>query len=115
MTIISKPIMQIVMALTVALGLGFSTAQPAEARHHGGALAAGIIVGVVGAAIISNEIRRSHRRHRHWRRHHHHAVSCYRGTEQCGWVGHRECWYNRYDERVCRGGHYKCWRERICN
>ena len=40
--------------------------------------------------------------------------SCYPGPRVCDYVG-RSCWYNRYGERVCRGGEYRCWRERVCD
>lgn len=127
MTYISKPFTQLVMALTLVLGLVVASAQPAEARGGRG-IAAGIVIGAVGAAIIASEIRRDRRERRRWRRakrrhynrsyrHRSYRASsaCYRGPERCGWVGNRRCWYNRYDERVCRGGRYKCWRETICD
>ena len=125
MSSISNRFVQMTMALILMLGVSMSFTQPAEAGHRGGRIAAGIVLGVIGGAIIASEIRRSERRHRRrWRARHRYnyysryrprQVSCYRGPRQCRWVGRRECWYNRYDERVCSGGRYKCWRERICD
>ena len=125
--------MQLSMALIMVLGISFSAAQPAQAGRNGGRIAAGVILGVIGGAIIASEIDRAERRrYRHrsnrWRNRHNRYnrryyrstyrprhVSCYRGPKRCEWVGRRECWYNRYDERVCSGGRYECTRERICD
>ncbi len=127
---ISKTLLQLSMALMMALGLSFSAAEPAQAGNRDGRIFAGIVLGAIGSAIVASEIRRSERKRRARRRaarraRHNYNYSayqprryrqnrCYRGPKRCSWVGRRQCWYNRYDERVCSGGRYKCWRERVC-
>ena len=132
MSTVTKFVTQVAMALVLVIGVSVSASQPAEAGSRGGRIAAGIVLGVIGTAIIASEIDRAerrrarrwsrHRARRYRRRHHYYysdysprIVSCYRGPKRCRWVGRRECWYNRYDERVCTGGRYKCWRPRICD
>lgn len=97
-----KKVMHALMALTMAVGIGTATVQPAEARR-GGVVAGAIIGGVIAGALIAGASRRAHA-HGH----------CYKGPRRCEWHG-RHCFYNRYGDYVCRGGDYRCWRPTICN
>lgn len=97
----TKRIMQALMALSLAIGVVTTSYQPAEAhRGVGVGIAAGIIgLGLLGAAASARPYYRE---------------GCYRGPERCGWVD-RHCFYNRYDEYVCRGGRYRCWNPTYCD
>jgi hypothetical protein len=96
-------LVQSLLAVTVVVGLAAASAQPAEARRGG--LAAGLAIGTVLGLGIAGAYAGPR---------YYHYGECYRGPRQCSWVG-RKCWYNRYDEYVCRGGEYRCWRPTICD
>jgi hypothetical protein len=99
-----KKIMQSVAALALVVGMFAATAQEAEARR-GGRVAAGIAIGT----ILGLGIAGAYAGPRYYD-----GPSCYRGPRQCGYVG-RSCWFNRYGERVCGGGEYRCWRPTVCD
>ena len=93
-----KKIMNIVMAATIAVGLGLAATAPAEAR---GGRTAGIIgLGVLGAlavgAVAANAGPRTYYRE-----------GCYRVAGACHFKEGR-CWINRYGEEVCRRGYQVC-------
>lgn len=97
-----KKMAQGLMALTLGVGMISASYQPAEAhgRGVGVGIAAGIIgLGILGAAASARPYYRE---------------GCYRGPERCEWTD-RHCFYNRYDEYVCRGGRYRCWRPTYCD
>ncbi len=95
-----KKMAQGLMALTLGVGMISASYQPAEAHGRGVGIAAGIIgLGILGAAASARPYYRE---------------GCYRGPERCEWTD-RHCFYNRYDEYVCRGGRYRCWRPTHCD
>jgi hypothetical protein len=98
-------LMHALLALTVVLGLGAATIQPAEAGRRGG-VAAGVAVGTLLGLGIAGAYAGP--------RYYGPPPGCYVGPRQCDWVG-RRCWTNRYGEYVCRGGDYRCWRPTICD
>jgi hypothetical protein len=101
-----KKMVQCLLALTILLGVGASLSQPAEAGR-GGRVAAGVAIGT----LLGLGIAGAYDGPRHYYRD---GGDCYRGPRQCHYVG-RRCWYNRYDEYVCRGGDYRCSRPLICD
>lgn len=103
-----KKIMHAAAALTVVLGIAAASAQPAEAHRRGGGLAAGLAIGT----ILGLGIAGAHAGPRYYG--YDEGPGCYPGPRQCSHYG-RSCWYNRYGERVCRGGEYRCWRPTICD
>ena len=103
-----RKMIQCLLALVVAFGIGASMIQPADAHGSGGRVAAGVAIGTIlglGIAGAYDGPRRYYYRD---------GPDCYRGPRQCQWVG-RSCWYNRVGEYVCRGGDYRCWRPTICD
>lgn len=92
-----KKIMQSVLAATVVVGIATAMTKPAEARRGG--LAAGLAVGTILGLGIAGAYA---------------GERCYRGPRQCDWVG-RSCWYNKWNEYVCRGGERRCWRPTFCD
>ncbi len=102
-----KKIMQGLMALTLALGVTFASAHDAEARrgHRGALLGLGILGGLaLGAAAA----------HSRGYRYYDGGPRCYYGPRECGWSD-RHCFRNSWGDRVCRGGHYSCYRPRYCD
>lgn len=100
-----KKIMQSAAVLALGAGLFAASAQDAEARRGG--VAAGLAIGTIlglglGGAYVGPHY------------HDDDDEACYPGPRECGYVG-RNCWFNRYGERVCRGGRYRCWRPTICD
>lgn len=99
-----KKFTSIAMAGLTMVTLGLSTVQPAQAGGRDVAIGvgAGIIgLGILGAAAAAHD--RDYYRAR-----------CYPGPERCGWSD-RHCFINSYGDEVCRGGHYSCYRPRICD
>lgn len=89
-------------ALALVAGIVAATAQQAEARRGFGA-------GVALGAILGLGIAGAYGGPRYYD-----GPACFRGPRECRYVG-RSCWYNRYGERVCRGGEYRCWRPVVCD
>jgi hypothetical protein len=102
-----KKIMQGATALALAAGIFAATAQDADAygRGRGGGVAAGVAIGT----ILGLGIAGAYAGPRYYD-----GPACYAGPRHCDYVG-RSCWFNRYGERICRGGEYRCWRERVCD
>jgi hypothetical protein len=102
-----KKIMQGAAALALAAGIFAATAQDADAygRGRGGGVAAGVAIGT----ILGLGIAGAYAGPRYYD-----GPACYAGPRHCDYVG-RSCWFNRYGERICRGGEYRCWRERVCD
>jgi hypothetical protein len=105
-----KKIMQSALALALVAGTFAATTQQAAAggrhHHHGGGVAAGVAIGTILGLGIAGAYAGP--------RYYDEGPACYRGPRQCDYVG-RSCWYNRYGERVCRGGEYRCWRPTVCD
>jgi hypothetical protein len=102
-----KKIMQSAAALALVAGIFAATAQDAEARRGRG-IGAGIFIGTLFGLGIAG----AYGAPRYYDDDD--GPSCYRGPRQCDYVG-RSCWYNRYGERVCREGQYRCWRPTVCD
>ena len=100
-----KKVMLSVAALALAAGMFAATTQEAEARRGGG-VAAGLAIGTILGLGIAGAYAGP--------RYYDDGPRCYRGPRECDYVG-RSCWFNRYGERVCRGGEYRCWRPRVCD
>jgi hypothetical protein len=96
----------LITSLVIALSVVATSVDHAEARHrhrHRGAIIGGVALGALAlGALGAYGAPRYHR------------SGCYRGPRQCSWVGER-CYYNRFDEYVCRGGHRECWRPLYCD
>lgn len=101
-----KKIAHGVAALALVAGIVVSSTQPAEAHRRG--LGAGIAIGT----ILGLGIAGAYAGPRYYRDDY--GPACYRGPRQCDYVG-RSCWYNRWGERICRGGEYRCWRPTYCD
>lgn len=102
-----KKLMSALMAVALAIGVGFSTTQPAEARRGAG-VAAGVAAGIIGLGVLGAY---AHARDRAY--YDGYGPACYQGPRECRWTG-RVCRYNYYGDYVCRGGHYQCYRPTIC-
>jgi hypothetical protein len=100
-----KKIMQGAAAVALAAGIFVATAQDADAHRRGGGVAAGVAIGT----ILGLGIAGAYAGPRYYD-----GPGCYAGPRHCDYVG-RSCWFNRYGERICRGGEYRCWRERVCD
>lgn len=99
-----KKLMQSAAALTLVAGIVAASSQEAEAGRGGAGLAAGLAIGtILGLGIGA-----------HAGPYYYEDAECFPGPRECGYVG-RRCWHNRYGERVCRGGRYRCWRPEICD
>src|SRR5262245_46755249 len=99
-----KKIMQGAVALALTAGIFAATAQDAYAyRRGGGGVAAGVAIGT----ILGLGIAGAYAGPRYY-------GACYPGPRTCDYVG-RSCWFNRYGERICRGGEYRCWRPTVCD
>jgi hypothetical protein len=109
-----KTITSLALATAVVAGSSIATSTSTEAdvpRRLGAGIAAGVIAGTVLGAYAYGAPR-------------YYAPppayayssggSCYRGPRQCDWAG-RSCWFNRWGERVCSGGEWRCWRPTICD
>jgi hypothetical protein len=101
-----KKLTQSAMALTVVLGVGAASLQPAEAGR-GGRVAAGVAAGLVAGTVLGAYAYGGPRYYGY-------GPACYTGPRQCDWVG-RRCWYNGFGDYVCRGGAWRCWRPTICD
>jgi hypothetical protein len=102
-----KKFMHALAALTLVTGVMFSAVEPAEAGR-GGRVAAGIAAGIIGLGLLGAY---GHARDRDY---YEVEEECYRGPEKCGWRG-RRCFENKWGDRVCRGGRWKCWRPTYCD
>jgi hypothetical protein len=101
-----KTFTALTLAAATAFGATVTTLDQAEAGR-GGRVAAGVAAGIIGLGILGAY---AHARDRHY----HRSSGCYKGPERCSWRG-RRCFENRYGDVVCRGGHYSCHRETICD
>lgn len=104
-----KKLIQSLMALTLVVGIGAASVQPAEAR--GGRAAAGIAAGIIGLGILGAY---AHARDREYYREREYVRECHPGPEECGWRG-RRCFTNSWGDTVCRGGRWTCWRPTYCD
>jgi hypothetical protein len=121
-----KKLMQSAVALLLVLGIVAASSQDAQARRRGSDVAAGIIIGTflgLGLSGAYAELPPYYeddydgpppRYYGGPPPRHYEGPACYPGPRRCGYVD-RKCWHNKYGERVCRGGKYRCWRERICD
>jgi hypothetical protein len=106
-----KKFTSLAMACALMAGTLATTTTEAEAyrgRNIGLGIAAGVVAGtVLGAYAYGGP-----------RYHTYHSYSsgpgCYKGPRQCDWAG-RSCWFNRFGERVCSGGEWRCWRPTVCD
>jgi hypothetical protein len=98
-----RKILQGAASLALVAGIFAATMQEAKADHRRGfgpGLAIGTILGLGIAGAYAGP--------------RYYGPGCYRGPRQCGYVG-RSCWFNRYGERVCSEGEYRCWRPTVCD
>jgi hypothetical protein len=98
-----RKLVHVLLALSLAIGIGAATAQPADAR--GGRTAAFVGGTILGLGIMGA--------YAHARDHAYYG-GCYKGPLRCERVG-RRCFYNRYGDYVCRGGREHCYRETYCD
>lgn len=102
-----KKLLQSAAALTLVAGIVAASSQEAEAGRRGAGVAAGLAIGtILGLGIAAHAGPRYYDDDD--------DVECFPGPRQCGYVD-RRCWHNRYGERVCRGGEYRCWRREVCD
>jgi hypothetical protein len=101
-----KKIVQGAAALALVAGMVAATAPAADAHGRGGGVAAGLALGTILGLGIAGAYAGP--------RYYADGPGCYPGPRQCGYAG-RSCWYNRYGERICRGGEYRCWRPQVCD
>jgi hypothetical protein len=101
-------IVQGAAVLALVAGLFAASTEQADAygRGRGGGVAAGLAVGTILGLGIAGAYAGP--------RYYHDEPGCYPGPRQCGYVG-RSCWFNRFGERVCGGGEYRCWRPTVCD
>lgn len=93
-----KKLSQIAMALTLALGIGAASIQPAEANRNG-RVAAGVAAGIIGLGVLGAY---AHARDRTY-----YSGSCYRVGGGCYWKD-GSCWVDRWGREVCRRGYRVC-------
>ena len=105
-----RKILHPVLALTLAAGMGITTAEQAQAGRGAG-VAAGIAAGIIGLGIIGATA--GSRRGYYYDAYDDGPGECYRGPRTCNWEN-RHCFENRYGDYVCRGGDYVCRRPLIC-
>jgi hypothetical protein len=92
--------------MTATVAVSTSQAEAYSGRRLGGGIAAGIIAGtVLGAYAYGGPRYHSYNSYS--------EPACYKGPRQCDWAG-RSCWHNRFGERVCSGGEWRCWRPTVC-
>lgn len=103
-----KKLLAPVMAVALAFTAVAATPQPAEAGRAG-RVAVGVAAGIIGLGILGAY---AHARDRHHYRTY--ARECYPGPEHCGY-GPRRCFYNSYGDYVCTRGHWRCWRDQVCD
>jgi hypothetical protein len=101
-----KKILQGAAALALTAGIFAATAQDADAHRRGGGVAAGLAIGTILGLGIAGAYAGP--------RYYDDGPACYKGPRQCDYVG-RSCWYNRYGERICKDGEYRCWRPTVCD
>jgi hypothetical protein len=99
-----KKITQAAAALALVGSMFATTVQPADA--HGRGLGAGLAIGTILGLGIAGAYAGP--------RYYYDGPGCYPGPRHCARVG-RSCWFNRWGDRVCSGGEYRCWRERVCD
>jgi hypothetical protein len=98
-----KKLMLGAAALALVAGVFTVSTQRAQARGgFGPGLAVGTILGLGIARAYAGPP------------YYYYGPGCYPGPRRCGYV-HRSCWFNRWGERICDGGGYRCWRARICD
>lgn len=85
------------MALTMVVGAGVASVQPAEAGR-GGNVAAGVAAGIIGLGILGAYANARDRRY---------YGNCYQVGGGCYWREGR-CFINRFGEEVCRRGYRVC-------
>jgi hypothetical protein len=105
-----RKILHPVLALTLAAGVGITTAEQAQAGRGAG-VAAGIAAGIIGLGIIGAT---AGPRRGYYYDAYDGPAGCYRGPRTCNWEN-RYCFENRYGDYVCRGGDYVCRRPLICD
>lgn len=109
MPVTMKKLASLVLAGTLVTATIAATTTEAEAfrgRRIGAGIAAGIIAGSVLGAYAYGGPR--------YRTYSYAEPACYKGPRQCDWAG-RSCWPNRFGERVCSGGEWRCWRPTLCD
>jgi hypothetical protein len=93
--------------VTATIAASATEAEAYRGRRIGAGIAAGIIAGsVLGAYAYGAPRYRTYSSYV--------EPGCYKGPRQCDWAG-RSCWLNRYGERVCSGGEWRCWSPTICD
>jgi hypothetical protein len=94
------------MALSMVAGMTVAVAPEAQARRGFGAgVAAGVGLGLLGAAAMSRG---------YYGPHYYYDDGCYHGPRECHRT-HRRCFENEFGDLVCRGGGMVCERPLICD
>ncbi len=101
-----KKLASLSLALVMFAGVMATTADDADARRRGGAVAAGVAAGIIGLGILGATANSRGRTYR--------EPACYRGPRECR-RGPDRCWYNRYGDYVCRRGELRCFRRTYCD
>jgi hypothetical protein len=99
-----KKLIHAALALTLAIGVGFASVQPVEAR--GGRTAAIVGGTILGLGLLGAYAEGRERTY--------YRESCYQGPPQCRWV-EGPCYYNSRGDYICRRGYEKCYRPTICD
>ena len=92
------------VTMTLLLAASFTATSFGNADAGGGRTAAAIIGGAA-LGVLAVEAMRDREPVRE---------GCYRGPRECRWVPGR-CYWNEFDERVCRPGFRECYRPVVCD
>jgi hypothetical protein len=109
-----KKLMNFALAAALMLGVVGAATTEADAGYRnriGVGIAAGVVAGTVFGAYAYGAPRYAYRQPSYV---YSSGGGCYAGPRQCEWVGQR-CWINRFGERACGGAEQRCWRTRICD
>jgi hypothetical protein len=101
------------VALAAALTGGTMSVSSTEAEARRG-LGYGIAAGVIAGTVLGAYAYGAPRYRYGYSSYYVAGGGCYKGPRQCDWAG-RSCWFNRYGERVCGGGEWRCWRPTLCD
>jgi len=106
-----KKIFQVLLALSLIVGVLAAPIETAEARRGTG-VAVGVGLGLLGLGLLATQ-GYAYGPGPAYYGYGPGPAGCYPGPRQCGFTG-RHCFNDYYGNYVCRGGQYRCWRPAIC-